>query len=63
MQRGKAPHAWITYRPGSRGWYVTQRTSRHAFAMLNAEPITNEEWRKAWAATKTAWATANMAKG
>lgn len=63
LKRSNAAHAWIVYRPESRGWYITQRTSRHAFAMLNAEPITNEEWRRAWAATKTAWAAETFVQG
>lgn len=63
MQRGMRPDAWIVYRPESKGWYVTQRTSRHAYAMLTAVPVTNEEWRKGWEATKTKWARDNMAAG
>lgn len=60
MRRAERPDAWIVYRPESKGWYVTQRTSRHAYAMLAAAPITNEEWRRAWSATKTAWAEDNL---
>jgi hypothetical protein len=62
-QRAERNNAWIVYRPESKGWYVTQRSSRHAYAMLRSEPITNEEWRHGWAVTKTAWARKNIAAG
>ena len=63
MRRGEAPHPWIVYRPESKGWYVTQRTIHYPNSTLKNAPITNEEWRRAWAATSTAWARANMARG
>lgn len=54
-QRGTKPGAWIEYRPATRSWHVTQRTRRHPEALLKAAPITNDEWRQAWAVTRTAW--------
>jgi hypothetical protein len=63
MQRGTQPGAWIVYQEKRKGWYVTHRTSRHAFAMLAAFPITNEEWRRGWEATETEWARENLPAG
>lgn len=63
LQRSTRDDAWLRYDADSRNWYVAKPLERHARDYLTGNPITNDEWRNAWAMTRTAWAAEKLALG
>ena len=63
LRRSERDDAWLRYDGDSQNWYLAKPLTRHAEAYLLSQPITNDEWRNAWAATKTAWAADRLALG
>jgi hypothetical protein len=60
QQRSKQDGTWIVYRPDTKDWHVTVKSGKAAAAIVAHTPITMQEWRTAWAATRTEWSERNL---
>lgn len=56
------PAPWLDYDAGGRHWFLSIGTysQRRALGYLEQYPITADEWRAAWRATRSTWAAKKL---